>query len=134
MKKRYFMVPAAMVLLLGVYLSESPLPDGFEKNSVYKTAKSFIISLSGRQYDRCYRRFSGNMQTAMDREKLQSTLDTVLAGLGDFVRFKGISVCPKKILGEDYAVCTVKCIYENGPATYTISLDKNLLVSGLYIK
>lgn len=134
MKKRYFMIPAAMALLLSVYLSENQLPDGFDKTKVYQIAKDFITRLNDRQYEQCCHRFNQNMQTAMDREKLQNTLDSVLSNLGDFVRFKGVSAVAKRIAGTEYAVCTVKCIYKNGPATFTISLDKNLLVGGLYIK
>ena len=134
MKKRYLMIPAAMTLLFSVYLSETKLPEGFDKTRVYKTSKNFITRLNNREYDRCYRRFNEDMQGAMDRYKLQSTLDSVLGSLGAFVRFQGVSVTPKKILGQDYAVCTVKCRYENGAATYTISLDKDLHIGGLYIK
>ena len=128
------MVPAAMALLLLICAGENRLPEGFDKNAVYKTARNFILSLNKKEYSRCYSLFNEKMQTAMDREKLQSTLDSVLESLGGFVRFKGISAAPKKILGQDYAVCTVKCVYENGNATYTLSLDSNLHIGGLYIK
>ena len=134
MKKRYYMVPAAMALLLLVCAGENKLPEGFDKNAVYKTARNFILNLNKKEYNCCYSLFNKKMQTAMDREKLQSTLDSVLASLGEFVRFKGISAAPKKILGQDYTVCTVKCVYENGSATYTLSLDRDLKIGGLYIK
>lgn len=134
MKKRYLVVPAAMILLAGICLSEGELPEGFEKNKIYRTCRGFISKLNERQYHSCYQLFTASMQQAMSEEKLCATLDAVLGSLGDFVRFKGVSAAPKKMLGEDYVVCTIKCIYENGPATFTISVDRDLKVGGLYIK
>jgi hypothetical protein len=34
----------------------------------------------------------------------------------------------------DYAVAVLVCKYENGSATYTISIDADGLVCGLYMK
>lgn len=134
MKKRYFVIPAAAALLYCLYTSESELPGEFEKVKVYRCAKSFIADLNSREYPACYSCFTPAMQGSMSSEKLAATLDAVLNSLGDFIRFKGFSVSPKKILGDDYAVCTVKCVYENGPATFTLSLNRDMKVGGLYIK
>lgn len=134
MKKSYLVIPAALTLLAYVCLTGNELSAGFEKNRVYGTAREFIGGLNQRRYDVCYGFFSDTMKKAMTSEKLASTLDSVLGSLGGFIRFKGFSASTKKILGQNYAICTVKCIYENGPATYTVSLDENLKIGSLYIK
>ncbi len=134
MKKSYLVIPAALTLLAAVCLTENELSAGFEKNRVYRTSKEFINGLNRRRYNACYGFFNDTMKCAMTSEKLTSTLDAVLGSLGRFIRFKGISVSTKKILGQNYASCTVKCVYENGPATFTISLDENLKIGSLYIK
>ena len=134
MKKRYIVIPAAMLLFACTYLRESRLSEQFARDRVYGASKNFINRLNGREYESCYQSFNQAMRASMSLNRLQNTLDSVLNSLGRFVRFKGISASEKTVLGEDYAVCTVKCVYENGPATFTISLDKDLKIGGLYIK
>ena len=134
MKKRYLVIPVALTLLAYVCLTGNELCAGFEKNRVYRTAREFISGLNRRQYDLCYSFFNDTMKSSMTEEKLASTLDSVLGSLGTFIRFKGFSASTKKILGRNYAICTVKCIYKNGPATFTVSLDEDLRIGSLYIK
>lgn len=135
MKKRYIVFPAAaFALLLAVCAGGSDLPEGFEKNQVLQKAKYFIKCLNARNYEKCYNAFNPIMETSMNLEKLQATMDPIFDVLGGFVRVKGISLSSRKVLGADYAVCTIKCIYENGAANFTLSLDKDLKLGGLYIK
>lgn len=134
MKKRYIVVPAALALLFASLTGGSELPEGFEKNRVLKKAKYFINRLNAGDYENCYGSFNPIMESSMTLEKLKITMDPILHVLGDFVRYKGVSLSSKKILGTDYAVCTVKCIYENGTANFTLSLDKDMKIGGLYIK
>lgn len=134
MKKRYIIVPAtALALLLAVCTGGNELSEGFEKEQVMKKAKYFIKRLNNRDYEYCYQMFNPIMEEAMNLEKLKTTMNPIFDVLGNFVRVKGIAVSSKKVHGADYAVCTIKCIYENGPANFTLSLDKNLKLGGLYI-
>lgn len=136
MKKRYIVVPAAMALLLGICAScaANELPSGFDRDQVIDTSKGFIDQLNGQEYESCYDQFSDLMKESMSQKKLENTFTSIFEGLGGFVRFKSESLSSSKSLGVEYAVCTVKCQYENGVATFTISLDKDMKIGGLYIK
>lgn len=134
MKKRYFVVPAALILLLAVCTGGSELPKGFNKNQVLNKSKQFIKRLNARDYEGCFADFNDLMMGSFSLEKMKSTMNPIFDVLGGFVRVKGISLTSKKVLGTNYAVCTIKCIYENGAANFTLSLDPELKIGGLYIK
>lgn len=135
MKKKFIIVPA-MALLLGICVgcSGDEVPAGFDKEQITESSKVFIESLNQGDFEKCYEQFNDVMKSSMDQEKLENTFKPILEGLGSFVEFKSKSLSQNKSLGVDYAVCIVKCAYKNGEATYTISLDKDLKVGGLYIK
>lgn len=136
MKKRYIVVPAAMALLLGICAScaANELPSGFDRDQVIKTSEGFIDQLNAKDYAFCYDQFSDVMKESMSQKKLENTFTSIFEGLGGFVRFKSVSLSSSKSLGVEYAVCIVKCQYENEAATFTRSLDKDMKVGGLYIK
>ena len=136
MKKRYIVVPAAMALLLGICAScaANELPSGFDRDQVIETSEGFIDQLNAQDYESCYDQFSDLMKESMSQKKLENTFTSIFEGLGGFVRFKSVSLSSSKSLGVEYAVCIVKCQYENEAATFTISLDKDMKVGGLYIK
>lgn len=134
MKKRYIVVPAALALLLAACTGSSELPDGYEKNQVLNKSKMFIKKLDARDYDGCFACFNPMMKASLSKERLTSTMNPILDVLGDFVRLKGISLTSKKALGTNYAVCTLKCVYEHGAANFTLLLDSDLKIGGLYIK
>lgn len=135
MKKRFIILPA-MALLLGICVSCSgdEVPAGFDEGQVTEASKTFIESLNENDFEKCYQQFNDTMKNSMSQQKLENTFKPIFEGLGGFIEFKAESLSQSKALGVDYAVCTVKCVYDNGEATYTISLDKDLKVGGLYIK
>ena len=133
MKKRYIVIPASMALLLGLCAANSAMPEGFEKNQVLTLSKNFITKANRRAYENCYSLLSPAMRDSMSCARLESILSPVLDSLGDFVRFKGFSVTAKQTKGQPYVQCIVKCQYENESADFTISISKDLMISGLSI-
>ena len=122
-------------MLLGIIASGSKeLPDGFDEKTSIARSKEFIKKINCRDFDWCYDCFSALMKSSMDKQRLTDNVNAVLDGLGDFQGFKSASVYPKKSLGVDYALCTVKCRYENGSATFDVAIDKDMNVGGLHIR
>ncbi|MFR7989402.1 MAG: DUF3887 domain-containing protein [Anaerovoracaceae bacterium] len=134
MKKRYIVVPAALALLYAICAGSGELPGGFEKNHVFRSAKDFINKLNEGDFEACCQRFNEAMAASMDKEKLENKFRPITEILGPFVRFKGISISVKKSSDAQYAVCIVKCQYEKEDATFTLFLDKEMKIGGLYIK
>ena len=135
MKKRYIIIPA-LILSLGLFIgcSSKKLPEGFNEVQVVDNAKRFIENINNKNYENCYSQFSEIMKNSMTEDSLKTTFDPILESLGAFKEFKKVSLSNATSFGTDYAVCIVTCQYEKGEATYTVSLDKEMLVGGLYIK
>ena len=68
--------------------------------------------------------------------ELEKALIQQLSDLGAFVEYKSVMAAGTKDqkTQEDYAVVVVTAVYQNGNATYTISVDRDLAVVGLYMK
>lgn len=136
MKKRYWVVPAALLLLAGMYIGNNDQQklSSTEKNEVIIRAKNFIRRINRIEYQGCYSLFDENLKSSMTLEQMTHTFDKILDSLGDFEKFKGISINLHESLGEEYVVCAIKCDYSMGVATYTISFNQKLEIGGLYIK
>ncbi len=136
MKKRYLVVPAALLLLAGMYMGNNDQPklSSAEKNEVIIRAKNFIRRINRREYESCYSLFDGKLKESMTLEQMAQTFDRILDSIGSFEKFKGISVNLHESPEEDYVVCSIKCDYSLGSATYTISFNQKLEIGGLYIK
>lgn len=135
MKKKYIVIPV-LILALGLFVGcgSKRLPDGFDEDQVKSVANDFIDKINGGNYEECYNQFGAIMKDSMTEEKLTSTFTPILESLGEFKQIKKYSLSSANSLGTDYAVCTVTCEYANGNATYTISIDKDQNIGGLYIK
>ncbi|MBE6990101.1 MAG: DUF3887 domain-containing protein [Ruminococcaceae bacterium] len=120
--------------LLLTACGKKQLPAGFEKNEVINTAKTAVGLLNERDYDGVAAQFSSEMKE-LDAKKLEEVLDPLLTELGDFDKFtsESVSGANSSEIG-DYAVAVLGCQYQNGTATYTISVDKAGRICGLYMK
>ena len=67
MKKRYLVVPAALLLLAGMYMGNNDQPklSSAEKNEVIIRAKNFIRRINRREYESCYSLFDGKLKESM---------------------------------------------------------------------
>ncbi|MFQ9894152.1 MAG: DUF3887 domain-containing protein [Emergencia sp.] len=134
MKKKYLIIPAALALLAGVYAGGSELPEGFEKNRVFKTAKAFIRKFNQQDYLSCRAMFNADLCITMADDRLEKTFGPVRESMGKFIRIKGISATSKKLAGDDYVVCIVKCQYEYSEPDFIITLNQHMQICGLSIE
>lgn len=75
------------------------------------------------------------MKEALDADGLEDALGTQLDSLGAFKEFKTEATQggSDSEIG-DYAIAVLICEYEEGSATYTISIDSAGNICGLYMK
>ena len=137
MKKRTAPAILSLVLLFSILLcgcKAAPLPEGFSEEAVLSTAKEAIALLSVQDYDGAYELFSADMKAGLDAAGLESALGAQLKALGGFVEYKSTAVAGANNddVG-DFAVSVLVCKYENGSATYTISVDSDGLICGLFM-
>ena len=128
------MAVLCLCLLLGACFA-GKLPEGFVKEDVISKAEGVITLLSSKDYEGTAATFSDKMGKSLDAKSLESAIGSQLDDLGEFKEFKSEATVGKKdaTIG-DYAVAVIVCAYENGSATFTISIDANGDTCGLYMK
>lgn len=112
-----------------------PLPDGFVREEVIADATQTVKLLSDKKYDEVCETFSDQMKIALDADKLKEAFDSQLTSLGAFKEVTSSSTAG----GEEasigaFATVVLVCKYDNGSAVFTISIDKENRICGLYMK
>ena len=135
--KKFLVLALAFALALSALAgcSSGKLPEGFVKEDVVKEAEDAVKLLSDGDYDSMEKRFSSDMKTALDADALEKALSPQLEKLGAFDSVTSTAVTGgKNDQVGDYAVAVLVCRYENGSATYTVSIDADGFICGLYMK
>ena len=135
MKKRTFLICSAMFLGIGLYMgyrSNQITSEEWEEFNLH--SKSLIRKLNRRDYAACIDTFDDSMRESMTTDRMAQVFDPPLNTLGSFYKFKGITVQKKNPAISDYNTCQVRCEYQNGQATFTVFLDKDYKVGGVYLE
>lgn len=125
----------AIVITLVSACAPKGVPEGFDKAVVIAQARTVISQINAQDYASVEAQFSPEMTTALPPGALKNALDPVMAKLGAFKEFKSETTGSgeNKTIGK-YAVIVIRAGYENGDATYTISIDQNQKLTGLFVK
>lgn len=136
MRKRFTItIVLALVLVLGLGGCAAGLPSGFEAETVEQKAHEIVGYLNARDYAAVERAEREDVRSALGASVLEQALGEMLNGLGAFKQIDSTTLTSTKgESGEEYAVAVVTASYENGKAVYTISIDADLLVVGLYMR
>lgn len=128
------LLTVSFCLALGA-CSGTALPEGFVEEDVLASAENVITLISSKNYEAAAATFSEEMAKALDAKGLEDALGEQFGKLGEFKEYKSEAVIGKsdKTIG-DYAVAVIVCSYENSTATYTISVDTDANICGLYMK
>ena len=163
MKKKTVAIGSALILGLGLYIGSqsSSLPSS-ERSNFAMRAKDLIRKINRKEFEACLNSFDETLKESMPPEKMQDIFGPALEILGDFYRFKYVSVVkregPSKAISdknntdkeitnqekkdketldetrEPIIICTVRCEYKNSPAIFTIYFDENYRVSGIHLE
>ena len=136
MKKRYAAIPAALCIVLGICVfceSKKTVP-AEEKIDLVMRSKNFIRRMNRREFENCCDMFSETMAENNPAEKLRDTFEPVLDSLGDFRCFKNAVVTKKIYDGSEYILCTLRGIYEEGTAVFTILFGGDSTIDGVYVR
>lgn len=135
MKKKLFAALAALSVCALVSACAAPLPDGFDEAEVVAVARAVVEELSAGDYAAVEARYSAKMTDTVAAGALEEALQTYFDALGEFKEHKkyGVGGGTDETEGE-YAVVQTVAAYENGTATFTVSITKDGRVCGLYMK
>ena len=132
-------IPAAVILALIILFtacSSNKLADIYNEDEVINRAKKTVEVINTLDYDAMVSEMRDDLESMITATQLEDAWGPLLNEAGGFVEFKtAIAYGQKsKSTGEDYAVVVLTCNYENATHTYTISMDKDLSIVGMYMK
>ncbi|NCB74701.1 MAG: DUF3887 domain-containing protein [Clostridia bacterium] len=135
-KATFLLLSVALVLSLTACASNIKLADGFSEEEVIAHAKSCVQNTNALDFDAVVAGLREDLQTQVTAESLENNWWHLLKEAGKFDDYKTIVVygAKDKTTQEDYAVCVLVCKYENKNRTFTLSMDKNYELIGLYMK
>jgi len=128
-----------ILLIFSITLSactSTKLADNYDENIVTERAKEIVELINSQNYDQVNAEIRDDLQDQLTSEKLKDALGARLAEAGAFLEYQSIATLGQKskTTGEDYAVVVLIGKYEKSTVVFTISMDSNLDIVGLYVK
>lgn len=106
----------------------------FERAEVEAAMKETIELLDAGEYTILQERAIPKMKSVLNAEILESAKGSVYDDWGEFKRYDSIYVVELVEKNRHYAVGEVKVTYENISVTYRLTYDKDMKLSGLYMR
>ncbi|MDO4168979.1 MAG: DUF3887 domain-containing protein [Lachnospiraceae bacterium] len=106
----------------------------FDKEKVQEKAELVVQLLDEEDYDSLKKESSEKMQSMLSKSFIDKAKSNFGTDWGAFQRFGNIYLVEVNQFGKRNAVVQVNASYENASVTYTITFDKNMKLSGLWMK
>lgn len=116
--------------------SSAKLADNYDENIVTERAKEVVEMINSQNYDQVNAEIRDDLQDQLTSEKLKDAIGAKLVEAGTFIDYQSIAAVGQKskTSGEDYALVVLVGKYEKSTVMFTISMDSNLDIVGLYVK
>lgn len=134
MKKIIILLMAGLLVLGLAGCGAAKLPEGFSEEQVYAKALDCVELLSAGEYEELSSSVREELKASLSPQVLEEALGETLAAAGSFLEVKDKAAGSGGGSGEEFAVVVLECEFENASHTFTISLDKDLMIVGLYMK
>lgn len=128
-----------LTLLLALSLAacaSAELAEGFDETEVKTRAKELVATINTQDYDAVVAEIREDLQGQLSAQSLEDAWAPLLEKSGAFETFSSVAAYGQadKATGENYAVCVLVCKYENASRTFTLSMDEDMELVGLYMK
>ncbi len=136
MKKIVSIFLVSLFLLMLSACGSIKLADIYDENEVIDRAKEVVNVINTHDYDAIQAELRDDLEDKVTPDQLKSAWEKTLSDAGDFQDYKSITTVGQKSksTGEDYAQVVLVCNYENSTLIYTIVMDANLDIVGMYLK
>ena len=128
-----------LALLLSLSLSacaSAKLAESFDEAAVKTRAKELVATINTQEYDAVIAEIRADLQAQLSAQSLEDAWTPLLDKSGAFDAFSSVAVYGQvdRATDENYAVCVLVCKYEHESRTFTISMDEDMEIVGLYMK
>jgi hypothetical protein len=112
------------------------LADNYDENIVTERAKEVVEMINSQDYDKVNAEIRADLQDQLTSSKLKDVIGAKLDEAGAFIEYPSITTLGQKskTSGEDYATVVLVGKYEKSTLVFTITMDSNLDIVGLYVK
>jgi hypothetical protein len=130
------LLAALLAVLSLTACSGSKLADAYSKDEVIARGEEMVELINTLDYEAVCGELREDLQDQLTPQQLKDAWDSGLMAAGAFEEFSQVVTAGQtdSSTGEDYAVAVLVCKYENSTLTFTISMDTNLDIVGLYMK
>lgn len=128
-----------LVMLLAFSLtacSQNKLADIYVEEDVITSAKEIVELVNAQDFDGVNAAMRADLQESLTGQQLEDALAPLLTQAGAFQEYSTVTAVGQKSksTNEDYATVVLVCKHENGNLIFTITLDANLDLVGIYCK
>ena len=128
-----------ILLVFSITLSacnSAKLADIYDENIVTERAIEVVEMINSQDYDKVNAEIRDDLQDQLTASKLKDVIGAKLDEAGDFIEYPSITTLGQKskTSGEDYATVVLVGKYEKSTIVFTITMDSNLDIVGLYVK
>lgn len=128
-----------VVLTFSIILSactSTKLAEIYDENSVIERGQEIVEIINTQDFDLVNAELRDDLEDQLTSDQLKEAMGQKLNEAGSFVEYQSISTLGQKskTTGEDYATVVLVGKYENGTLVFTITMDSNLDLVGLYLK
>jgi hypothetical protein len=136
MKKLCLSLFALLLTLSLAACASAELAEGFDETEVKTRAKELVATINTQDYDAVIAEIREDLQSQLSAQSLDEAWTPLLDDSGTFEAFSSVAVYGQadKATGDNYAVCVLVCKYEDASRTFTISMDEDMEIVGLYMK
>ena len=116
--------------------TSAKLADIYDENTVTERAKAVVEMINAQDYEKVNAEIRDDLQDQLTANKLKDVIGAKLVEAGAFIEYPSISTFGQKskTSGEDYATVVLVGKYEKSNVVFTITMDSNLDIVGLYVK
>jgi len=110
--------------------------DIYDENIVTERAKEVVEMINSQDYEKVNAEIRDDLQDRLTSNQLKDAIGAKLVEAGAFIEYQSITTLGQKskTSGEDYATVVLVGKYEKSTVVFTISMDSNLDIVGLYVK
>ena len=116
--------------------SSVKLADIYDEDLVTERAKEVVEMINSQDYDKVNAEIRDDLQDRLTSNQLKDAIGAKLVEAGAFIEYQSITTLGQKskTSGEDYATVVLVGKYEKSTVVFTITMDSNLDIVGLYVK
>ncbi len=137
MKKKKWMLLIGVCLICALLLcgcKRGSVPEGFDESEVQQKAEEIVSLMSEQDFEGVASQFSDEMAAKLSADDMEENVGEQIAALGAFKKISSSAFAGGSLeTGDNFATAVMVCKYENGKAIYTISIDLDGKICGLYV-